>query len=160
MLFAHWELPRIALSLPQLGEESHFRIEVVAPEFEGLRKCRCTRCGLDLVVTQCDVYKWRINSKRAPDQMETGICPVCRTSCNTLGRKLGSWPIRSFERLSQEAKEEFMLNVANKGGGEMIEQLVSHLTKQRVEYEHSWAQRDWKPLGVCGRQQVMTNEKC
>ena len=30
----------------------------------------------------------------------------------------------------------------------MVEQLVSFLTKQRVEYEHSWAQRDWKPIGV------------
>ena len=88
-----------------------------APEFESLRKCRCTKCGLELVVTQYDAFKWGINSKRAPDQMETGHCPVCRVTTNTLGRKLGSWPIRSFERLSQESKQEFMLNAANKGGG-------------------------------------------
>ena len=122
-----------------------------APEFENVKKCRCTKCGLELVVTQYDSFKWRMNSKRAPDSMQTGHCPVCRVTTNTLHRKLGSWPIRSFERLSQEAKHQFMLDCAGSEGKEMIERLVNVLTKFRVEYEHSWAQKDWKPLGVWER---------
>ena len=131
---------------------------------DALRRCRCLVCGLELVVTSCYVHKWRMNRKRAADKMEVGRCPTCRRSCNSLGRKLGTWPVAGFERLSQQSKEDFYLSIANKGTGEQVETLINHLTKQRIEYAEAWTLRDWKPLDVWvamghSKQQILEHAK-
>ena len=102
----------------------------------------CHRCGM-----QADPLRHRLSGKSGG----CWCCPSCNTKGTQLTRKFGSWPPKSFARMSKDQQQSFFRECREQsisGGQDLEEKVVNTLVTQRLEIEEAATGGKFLPLSV------------